>query len=315
MDKNQIRNLYFQGYARMKLKGTYTALITPFDADDNLDQEGLRTLIRMQVAAEINGIVVMGTTGESPTLSIEERRAIIKIAREEIPDNIPLIVGTGHNSTKQTITNTLQAQDLGADMALVVTPYYNKPTQEGIVRHFVEVAKSSTLPLIAYNTPGRSGQNIFAQTAKRLSEISSVIGLKESSGNISHTSDIIEACMQHRPDFSIVTGDDPLILPTIAIGGQGVISVVSNLMPTTVKALVEAALYGDITKAQELHYYLMPFIRAAFIESNPIPIKAALALKGLPGGRCRLPLCEMSRENLNSLISTLQMYELDPVGR
>jgi 4-hydroxy-tetrahydrodipicolinate synthase len=294
------------------LKGTYTALITPFDPDDNLDEDGLRTLLQLQINAGISGIVVMGTTGESPTLSIEERREIIKIAREVIPDNVTLIVGTGHSSTKQTVINTLQAQDLGADMALVVTPYYNKPTQEGIFRHFSEIAKVSTLPLIAYNTPGRSGQNITAETVKRLCGISTVIGIKESSGNIAHLSDIIELCQGHNPDFSVVTGDDPLTLPSIALGAQGVISVISNLMPATVKALVDAALYGDMAKATELHYYLMPFVKAAFLETNPIPIKTAMALKGLPSGRCRLPLCEMSRENQLKLVTVLQSYELDP---
>lgn len=297
----------------LQLKGTYTALVTPFDVDDNLDVAGLRTLLKLQIAAGVNGIVVMGTTGESPTLSSKERIAIIKIAREEIPDNILLIVGTGHNSTKQTILNTIQAHELGADMALVVTPYYNKPTQEGIYRHFCEITKQTNLPLIAYNTPGRSGQNISAETVKRLCEIPTVVGIKESSGSISHASDIIELCSQRRPEFSVVTGDDPLILPSIAVGAQGVISVVSNLMPATVKALVDAALYGDLAKAQELHHFLMPFVRAAFLESNPIPIKAALTLKGLPAGRCRLPLCEMSRDNHNALIRVLQAYELDPV--
>ncbi len=292
----------------IRLKGAYTALVTPFTAEDALDQEGLRTLIDLQIKAGIDGIVVMGSTGESPTLSSEERQQIVQITRETLPKEIPLIVGTGHSSTKQTIANTLQAEKLGADMALVVAPYYNKPTPEGVYQHYSTLARATSLPLIVYNSPGRTGTQISVETAKRLVSLPSIVGMKESSGNISHTSDMIEMVRQERPEFSILTGDDPLTLATVGLGGQGVISVISNLLPDLVKALVWSTLEDDMSTAQELHYFLMPLIRALFLESNPIPIKAALALQGLPGGKCRLPLCEMQPENHRMLEIILEPF-------
>lgn len=277
-----------------KFSGAHTALITPFTEDDQLDEEGLLYLIQRQISGNIDGIVVLGTTGESPTLLKDEARRIIEIAKDECKDKTSLIVGTGSYSTKQTIENTLAAEQAGADAALIVTPFYNRPSQEGLYLHFKAIAEATDLSIILYNIAGRTGQNLQTETLNRLLEIPSIVGIKEASGNMSQINDVIGLVKEARPDFTVLSGDDALTLPLLALGGDGVISVISNLFPEEVKALVDAMANGNLELAREIHLKLMPSVKMAFIETNPIPIKAMHRLYGLPGGKCRLPLCELS---------------------
>jgi len=282
-------------------KGVFTALITPFDENDQLDEEGLKILIERQINGGVDGIVFLGTTGESPTLDHEEQNRIIDIGKELCKNRTAFLIGTGTYSTQMTIANTIYAEEHGADAALIVTPYYNKPTQEGLYRHFKAITEASSLPIIIYNAPGRTGQNMQTDTLKRLMEIPSIIGVKETSGNISQICDVIAATKQNRPDFRVLSGDDDITLPLMALGGDGIISVISNLVPSEMANFVQMILSGDYISAQKAHHRLLPLMRAAFYETNPIPIKAAMALCGLPSGNCRLPLCSMSKENLLKL--------------
>jgi len=291
-----------------KLSGVFTALITPFDAEGNINEEGLQSLIRRQIESGVDGIVPLGSTGEAPTLSSDEQETIIKIAREETPHSTPLMIGTGSYSTAQAIEYTQRAKDLGADMALMICPYYNRPTQEGLFRHFQAVAEAVNIPIVVYNQPGRTGVNLQTETLKRLIDIPTIIGIKEASESISQISEQIEMARVRRPDFSIMSGDDGVCLPLMALGGHGVISVLSNLLPTDVKNLCNAAAAGDFKRASEMHYHLWPLIRAIFIETNPIPIKAAMDMCGLPAGPCRLPLCPLSVDNTSRLQSILTSY-------
>lgn len=292
----------------ISLNGVYTALITPFDTHGNLDEDGLRQLICRQIENHIDGVVPLGSTGESPTVTKEEQKRIITIARAEIPNTTIMMVGTGSYSTAQTIENTALAQKLGADCALVVTPYYNKPTQEGLYQHFKALTNAVSLPIVIYNPPHRTGQNLLTSTLERLLEIPSIIGIKESTGNITQMSEVVEVVRKIRPEFNVLTGDDALLLSMMALGGQGVVSVVSNLVPAKIKELYAAAASGDFNLARELHYRLMPLFRAAFIETNPTPIKAAMNFGGLPAGECRLPLCPLSPENMLTLQAALIEY-------
>lgn len=290
----------------MRLQGVYTALITPFTPDGQLDEKGLKEHLRFQISHGIDGIVVLGTTGESPTLSQEEKTRIIEIARDETKNKTQLLVGTGSYSTAQTILATKQAEQLGADAALIVTPYYNKPTQEGLYRHFEAICQATVLPICIYNIQGRTGQNLQTETLQRLTSLPSIIGVKEASGNVSQMSDVIESIGRQQSHFSVLSGDDALTLPLIALGGHGVISVASNLIPGAVKSLVQAALNGDFIKAQEWHYKLLPLFKTAFIETNPIPIKAALNVYGMAAGSCRLPLCDLLPHNHEKLVNVLK---------
>ncbi|MDR2494721.1 MAG: 4-hydroxy-tetrahydrodipicolinate synthase [Spirochaetaceae bacterium] len=284
---------------RALLKGAFTALVTPMTADYRVDYEGFRFLVNFQFEAGIDGIVPLGTTGETPTLEPEEREKLTRIAVEEARGRGPVIIGTGANATKQTVENTRRARDAGADAALVVTPYYNKPNDGGLVRHFEEVADKGGLPVVVYNVPSRTGRNISAALTERLAAIPQVIGIKESSGDIGQIGDIIAYTggRGEEAPFAVLSGDDGLALPVLALGGQGVVSVVSNLAPAQVAALVRAGLTGDMEECRRLHYALLPFMKAAFVETNPVPIKAAMALSGLPAGPTRLPLGPLSPAN------------------
>jgi len=292
----------------ISLNGVHTALITPFTEEGHLDEEGLRLLIQRQIDCQIDGVVPLGTTGESPTVTKEEQKRIIAIAREETQNKTVLMVGTGSYSTMQTIENTALAQRLGADCALVVTPYYNKPTQEGLYQHFKTLVKAVDLPVIIYNPPHRTGQNLLTETLKRLLEFPTIIGIKESTGNISQMSEVVDTVRRYRPEFKVLTGDDGLLLSMMALGGDGVVSVVSNLLPSKIKELYLAAAQGDFALARELHYRLTPIFQGAFLETNPIPIKAAMNLCRLPAGECRLPLCPLSVGNMNKLEHLLTEY-------
>lgn len=279
------------------LRGVYTAIITPFTESGEVDFEGLSHNLQYQLQKGIDGIVVLGTTGETPTLTEKEKEAIIRFAVKEVKGKTHLMVGTGSYSTRQTIENTAKAKDLGADSALIVTPYYNKPTQEGLYLHFKAVTAACNLPICIYNIQGRTGQNILTDTLKKISDLPGIIGVKEASGNIAQMSDVIETIGRKRSQFSVLSGDDALTLPLISLGGHGVISVVSNLIPGPIIQMTHAALKGDFCKARELYYQLMPTFKAAFIETNPIPIKAAMQMRKMPAGPCRLPLCNLLPEN------------------
>lgn len=297
-----------------KITGAHTAIITPFTKDNKINEDGLRHNIRFQISNGIDGIVALGTTGETPTLSSKEKEKIIRICVDEINGKIPLMIGCGTYSTQQTIENTQQAEQLGADFALIVTPYYNKPTQEGIYRHFKAISEASSLPICIYNIQGRTGLNLQTDTLKRLSEIPNIISVKEASSNISQMMEVVETIVNSRNDFSMMCGDDVLTLPSMAIGGHGIISVVSNLFPKQIKELVQALVRKDFDTAREIHYRLLPIFRGAFIETNPIPIKTAMNMCGMPSGNCRMPLCELTPENEKKLRNILHDLEIIDAG-
>lgn len=288
----------------IQLKGAFTAMITPMKETGAVDYDGFRRLVTFQIEAGIDGLVPLGTTGENPTLDEDEEEKLIKIAVEENRGRVPLIIGTGSNSTRHMVGYTKRAKDLGADAALVVTPYYNKPNDSGLIRHF-EAAASVGLPVIVYNIASRTGRNIPVPLMEKLSQIPGIIGVKESSGDITQMGDIIHEVAGKRKaeggNFTVLSGDDGFTLPLLALGGAGVISVISNLIPAKVAALVKAGLDGNFAECRRLHYELLPFIKAAFIETNPVPIKQAMTWAGLPSGPARLPLGPLSKPSAEVL--------------
>ena len=282
-----------------KLRGAFTALITPMHADGAIDYEGFRSLLRYQLDNGITGILPLGTTGETPTLKeVGEEDAIIDIAVEEVATyrkkqnrDIPLIIGAGSNNTDEAIRYVTRAKNKGADYALVVSPYYNKPSDEGLFRHYEAISKIG-IPIIVYNIAGRTGKNISTALLQRIADLPNIAGVKEASGDINQMMDVISTIARKKKDFCVLSGDDGLTLPLIAAGGDGVISVVSNLAPAEVTKLTMAALNGDMDTARDLHYRLLPFFKAAFCDGNPTSIKYAMNYKGLPAGGLRLPLVE-----------------------
>ena len=296
----------------MKLKGLFTAVVTPFLQSGELDCEGLKTNLRFQIKNKVDGIVVLGSTGEDPTLTPQERETVIKIAVEEVKNKAQLFVGTGSNSTNDAIARTRKAKEMGADGALIVTPYYNKPTQEGLYLHFAAIADAVNFPICVYNIQGRTGQNLQTETLERLMTIPNIIGVKEGSCNMLQIIEVIAAAKKQRPDFKIMSSDDALTLPLMGCGGDGIISVASNLFPAAMKKLVDSALQGDFQSAQHWHYKLLPFFNACFIETNPIPIKAAMNYFEMPAGPNRLPLCNLSDSNFFKLHTILKGYEAQP---
>ncbi|MDR1785274.1 MAG: 4-hydroxy-tetrahydrodipicolinate synthase [Spirochaetaceae bacterium] len=275
-----------------KLRGALTALITPMTDDGAVDYDGFASLVDFQIRNSISGLVPLGTTGETPTLTEDEEDRLARIAVERAaagPRRIPVILGAGSNCTRDAVRYVERAQKAGADYALVVTPYYNKPSDEGIYRHFKEVARPG-IPVIVYNIAGRTGKNISTPLMERLADIPGIAGVKEASGSVTQIMEVIETVRPANPDFAVLSGDDALTLALVSLGGDGVISVVSNLAPAEVSAMTEAALEGDFERARGLHYRLLPFMRAAFVETNPSPIKWACGRKGLPAGGLRLPL-------------------------
>jgi 4-hydroxy-tetrahydrodipicolinate synthase len=277
--------------------GAFTALITPMTESGEVDYDGFRRLIQFQITEGIDGIVPLGTTGENPTLDEDEEDKLIEIAVKEASGKIPVIVGAGSNDTKHMVSYVKRAKKMGADAALVVTPYYNKPNDDGLLRHF-EAAASVGIPIIVYNIASRTGRNIPTPLMKEIAKISGITGVKESSGDLNQMGDVIrEIAMPRKAEggkFWVLSGDDPLTLALTSMGGDGVISVISNLLPAKVKALVKSAFEGNYEKARELHYELIPFIKAAFIETNPVPIKQAMKWAGLPAGPARLPLGKLA---------------------
>lgn len=288
----------------MKFEGAFTAMITPF-IGDHLDEEGLVRNIKKQIEAGITGLVFLGTTGEDVTLAEEEQMRVMEIGIRETKGKALVIIGTGSNSTKKTIEKTKKAQAMGADAALVVTPYYNRPTQEGIFRHFESISKQTDLPLLPYNILSRTGTNIETSTLLRIAGLRNVVGVKEASGNIVQMGDVIKTIKKQYPAFSVLSGDDVLTLPLMALGGSGIISVASNLLPERVVALVNACLQDRFREARAIHEELLPLVKTLFIEVNPIPIKQAMQFCGFPSGNCRLPLCEMRPDNQKILENLL----------
>ncbi len=284
-------------------QGVFTAIVTPFNEDTSINEKDLKKLLDFNIENGVSGIVPMGTTGESPTLNHDEHVHVIEIVCKHVNKRVPVIAGTGSNSTREALFMTSRAKDLGADASLQVAPYYNKPTQEGFYRHFTAIADEADLPIIIYNIPGRSGKNIETDTIVRLSEHPNIIGVKEASGSLPQIMDVIDRTPD---DFIVLSGDDNLTLPLMAAGGKGVISVASNIIPDRMNALVKAGLNGDFEKMRKLHYELLPFFKVEFIETNPIPIKTALAMKGMIKEVFRLPMCEMYPENKKKLKRVLE---------
>jgi len=280
-----------------EFKGAFTALITPMTESGEVDYEGFRRLIQFQITEGIDGIVPLGTTGENPTLDENEEEKLIEIAVKEAAGKIKVIVGAGSNDTKHMVLYVKRAKKYGADAALVVTPYYNKPNDDGLLRHF-EAAADVGIPIIVYNIASRTGRNIPPALMKEIAGIPGITGVKESSEDIKQMGDIIReiAIPRRNSDnkFWVLSGDDAFTLPLISLGGDGVISTVSNLLPAKIKALTKAALEGRYEEARAVHYELIPFIKAAFIETNPVPIKQALFWAGLPAGKARLPLGKLA---------------------
>ncbi len=284
----------------IRLQGVFTALVTPF-RNGAVDREALRNLIEAQICGRVAGIVPVGTTGESPTLSCEEHLEVIRIAVETANKRCLVIAGTGANSTEEAIELTRAAKNLGADASLQVTPYYNKPTQEGLYRHFSTVADKVGLPVVLYNVPGRSGVPIAEATVARLAANPVIAAIKEAAGSVDRVSAIRDLC-----DLTVLSGDDSLTLPMMSVGASGIISVASNIIPLQMTEMVEAALAGDFGKALEYHKKYYCLFRDQFIETNPIPIKAAMAMTGMLAEEYRLPLCEISAEHREKLAATLK---------
>jgi 4-hydroxy-tetrahydrodipicolinate synthase len=287
-----------------EFKGAYTALITPMKDNGDVDYDGFRNLINFQIEAGIDGLVPLGTTGETPTLDDGEEETLIKIAVKENAGRVPLIIGAGSNSTRHMEGYVKRARDLGADAALVVTPYYNKPNDSGLIRHF-EAAAAPGLPVIVYNIASRTGRNIPAVLMEKIAAIPGIAGVKEASGDIAQMADIIDRIAIPRKNtgnpFWVLSGDDAFTLPLLALGGDGLVSVVSNLVPKKVRALVNAGLSGDFEEGRRLHYELLPLMKNAFIETNPVPIKTAMRWAGLPAGPVRLPLGPLSANSEKTL--------------
>lgn len=274
-------------------QGAYTALITPFAKDESIDEGAIRELVEMQITRGIAGLVPVGTTGESPTVTHDENIRIVEIVVKQAAGRVPVIAGTGSNSTREAVDMTKRARDVGADATLQVAPYYNKPSQEGFYRHFVQVAEQGGLPVVVYNIPGRTGKNIENETMLRMARHPGIVAVKEASGSLPQVMDLISA----KPDsFDVLSGDDNMALPIMLLGGTGVISVASNIIPDRMSELVDAAVNGDLETARRLHYALLPFFKAIFLDTNPIPIKYAMHLAGHAEEVFRLPMCPTSDE-------------------
>ena len=288
-------------------QGSFVALVTPF-RNGRLDEAKVRELVELHASHGTDGIVPCGTTGESPTLSHDEHKRVVEVVIEAARGRLKVVAGTGSNSTAEAIDLTRHAERAGAAGALVVNPYYNRPTQEGLYRHFRAVAEAVAIPILVYNIQSRTAVNVETATLERLvRDVRNVAGVKEASGSLDQMSQVIAAC---GPDFSVLSGDDNLTLPLLAIGGHGVVSVIANILPRETADMVHAALEGDWKRARDLHYRLFPLARAAFLETNPIPIKEAMAMAGMIEPEFRLPMCRMSDANRERLRAILTQYAL-----
>jgi 4-hydroxy-tetrahydrodipicolinate synthase len=287
-------------------KGAIVAIVTPFK-NGKVDEGKLRELIEFQIANGTDGIVPCGTTGESPTLSHEEHDRVIEITVDAVGKRVPVIAGTGSNSTAEALRLTKHAHEVGADGALMVCPYYNRPTQEGLYQHYKFIAENVSIPIIVYNIPGRTGVNLLPETLARLAKIPNIVGTKEASGSLKQMHDVISLC---GPEFAVLSGDDFFTYPLLCLGGHGIISVVSNVAPADMASLVDAFAAGDLKKAKDLHFKMVPLIDSLFIETNPVPVKAALAMMGKIDYEVRLPLEKMSEGNYEKLKKVMITYGL-----
>jgi len=286
----------------IKLRGAYTAMVTPLDAKGELDEDGLRKNVNFQIKHGINGLVPVGTTGECATLIYEEHERAIEVTVNAAKGRVPVLAGTGSNSTKEAIMLTRYAREVGADGTLQVTPYYNKPTQRGLYEHFKQIAEAVDLPMVLYNVPSRTGVNIEAETLAKLAKVKNIVGIKEASGNLEQVMRMIKLTGEN---FAVISGEDSLTFPIMALGGMGAISVASNVVPEKVARIVNAFLDGDLATSRNLHYELLPLFKAMFIETNPGPVKAAMNMLHMPAGPLRLPLVEMAPENKEKLRKVL----------
>jgi 4-hydroxy-tetrahydrodipicolinate synthase len=288
---------------RSVFKGSVVALVTPFKEDGSVDHDTIRELVEWHIEQGTNGILPCGTTGESPTLSHDEHDAVVRTVVEAVHKRVPVLAGCGSNATTEALRLVKHAEAVGADGALVITPYYNKPTQAGMIAHFKTVAASTSLPVVIYNVPGRTGVNIAPETVAELAEVDNIVGIKEASGSLDQASSILTKC-----NIDLLSGDDSINLPLMAIGGCGIISVVANVVPDQMVALTHAALKGDMATAEQLHHKLYNLCKVLFIETNPIPVKAALAMMGKIREDLRLPLVPLSDEHREKVREVLQPF-------
>jgi 4-hydroxy-tetrahydrodipicolinate synthase len=287
-------------------KGAITAIVTPFK-NGRLDEEAYRELIEFQIKAGIQGIVPCGTTGESPTLSHAEHKRVVETCIDQVKKRVGVIAGSGSNNTAEAVELTQHAQAAGADAALMITPYYNKPTQEGLYQHYKTVASQTKIPIVVYNVPGRTSVNLLPETMARLAGIPHIVGLKDATGDLKQGSKTLELCGDK---ITVLSGDDFTTLPLMCVGGMGVISVVSNVAPADMAGMCNAFFKGDLAKAKALHYKMWPLTEAMFFETNPTPVKTALKLMGKITGEVRQPLCPMSKANEDKLRQVMQKYGL-----
>ncbi len=288
------------------LQGAITAIVTPFK-DGKLDEGAYRELIEFQIKGGINGIVPCGTTGESATLSHEEHKRVVEACVDQVKKRVPVVAGSGSNNTAEAVELTRHAEHAGADYALLITPYYNKPTQEGVYQHFKTVADHTSIPMVVYNVPSRTSLNLLPETVARLAEFKNIVAIKEATGDLKQCAKIVELCGDK---ITLLSGDDFTVLPLLAIGGTGVISVVSNVAPKDMADMCAAFTKGDIKTARQLHYKMWPLMEAMFYETNPTPAKTALNMMGKISGEVRQPLCPLSPANEDKLRQVLKKYGL-----
>ncbi|MBI4262829.1 MAG: 4-hydroxy-tetrahydrodipicolinate synthase [Acidobacteria bacterium] len=292
---------------RTRFTGVGTALVTPFKKDGSVDEAAVRRLVKRQIEAGVHFVSPCGTTGEAPTLSHAEKLQVVELVVNEAAGRVPVLAGAGGYDTREVIALARDLERIGVDGLLSVTPYYNKPTPEGLYQHYKAISESTALPIMLYNVPGRTGVNIDVKTVVRLSELRNIVAIKEASGNVVQMSEIIASV---RPDFMLLGGDDPLTVAVMAIGGRGIVSVASNAAPAEMAQIVELAERGDFAGARRLHMWLLPLIQVNFIESNPIPVKAAMAAMGLIEEAYRLPLVPPSPAARDRILSVLQDLKL-----
>jgi 4-hydroxy-tetrahydrodipicolinate synthase len=288
------------------LKGAITAIVTPFK-NGQLDEEAYRALIERQITEGIHGIVPCGTTGESPTLSHTEHKRVVEICLDQVKKRVPVIAGAGSNSTAESVELTKHAEAAGANYALLITPYYNKPTQEGLYQHYKTIAGATKIPIVVYNVPGRTSVNLLPETMARLAAIPNIVGLKDATGDLKQGAKTLDLCGDK---IAVLSGDDFTTFPLLCVGGMGVISVVSNVVPADMAGMCNAFFKGDLAGARKLHYKMWPLVEAMFYETNPVPVKTAMKLLGMITGEVRQPLCLMSEANDNKLRAVMQKYGL-----
>jgi 4-hydroxy-tetrahydrodipicolinate synthase len=288
------------------LKGAFTAIVTPFK-NGQLDEKAYRELIEFQIKGGIHGIVPCGTTGESPTLSHAEHKRVVETCIDQVKKRVPVIAGTGSNNTAEAIELTKHAEAAGADYALMITPYYNKPTQEGLYQHYKTVTSQTKIPIVVYNVPGRTSLNLLPETMARLATLPNIVGLKDATGDLKQGAKTLELCGDK---ITVLSGDDFTTFPLLCVGGMGVISVVSNVVPGDMAGMCNAFFKGDLAEARRLHFKMWPLVEAMFFETNPVPVKAAVKMMGKITGEVRQPLCPLAAANEEKLRLVMQKYGL-----